>query len=331
MNLSVDGKQVPLSAISGFARDVLGGGASADEPGSLFGDRLGLWARGNYTFGEKSDSPSDSGWDGDQWGITAGLDYRFTERLVLGFSGGLGRSNLAFKPVGEGGLDTASWTLSLYGSLYAVSNFYVDAVVNYTGADYDSSRHIHFTENTTPIDRFAAGSTDGNTLSTGLSFGYDFAFRGITVSPNAGWLRAKSRIARFRETGASGLDLEFDRQSYDSSTANAGVRVTYAWSTSWGVLLPHFRGDYVRELQDNVETFGVRFANDPFADSSNPTPPIIVRSDEPDQSYFRMAAGMSAQFAHGISAYIDYQRYEAMQYVNFSDLSFGVRFQRSIQ
>ena len=81
---SFEGKQVPLAYLGQMAQDVLGGGASADdEPGGLFGDRLGLWGRGNYTSGDKSRSLADSGWDGDQWGLTAGADYRFTDRLVF--------------------------------------------------------------------------------------------------------------------------------------------------------------------------------------------------------------------------------------------------------
>lgn len=39
------------------------------------------------------------------------------------------------------------------------------------------------------------------------------------------------------------------------------------------MLLPHLRIDYVRELKDDVDVFGVRFAADPNAAS---TPPILV-------------------------------------------------------
>jgi hypothetical protein len=39
------------------------------------------------------------------------------------------------------------------------------------------------------------------------------------------------------------------------------------------VILPHVRVDYVREFQDEVEVFGVRFASDPDAQNA---PPILV-------------------------------------------------------
>jgi hypothetical protein len=106
------------------------------------------------------------------------------------------------------------------------------------------------------------------------------------------------------------------------------VRASYAWKTSWGVFIPHFRGAYVRELEDSAEVFGVRFANDPFASSTNPTPPIIVESDRIDRSYLRLAAGASAQFAFGISGYFEYQRLEAYEQVEFHDFTVGLRLQR---
>jgi hypothetical protein len=98
---------------------------------------------------------------------------------------------------------------------------------------------------------------------------------------------------------------------------------------SWGVLLPHLRTDFVREFEDQVEVFGVRFAADPFDAGSNPTPPILVETDNPDRSYWRLAAGFSAQFKHGVSGYIEYQRLQSYELVDFQDVSFGLRFQRS--
>ena len=130
----------------------------------------------------------------------------------------------------------------------------------------------------------------------------------------------------FTETGAGGLNLIYDEQTFKSFTGNAGLRLTYAWNLAWGVLLPHLRADYVREFEDDVDVFGVRFANDPNAAS---TPPVLVATDNPDQSYWRLAGGFSAQFRHGISGYIEYQRLESFEFISFEDIAIGLRFQRS--
>jgi hypothetical protein len=91
-------------------------------------------------------------------------------------------------------------------------------------------------------------------------------------------------------------------------------------------LLPHLRADYVREFEDDVDVFGVRFAADPNATS---TPPVLVATDNPDTSYWRLAAGFSAQFKLGVSGYIEYQRLESFESISFQDVSLGLRFQRS--
>ncbi len=330
LNLRIGDKYVPTQHIVASLKQLLGGGASADEPGGLLDNRLGMWMRGNYGIGEKEASAADRGFDSDQWGFTGGIDYRFSDSTVAGVSIGYGRSDVDFKPVGDGNLKTKSLTGSIYGSAY-LGNFYFDGVFNYADADYDSDRHIVYEESGGSVDRNARGSTGGASLSGGVSAGYDFILGGFTISPTLGYFFVDTKIDRFSEAGAGGLNLVYDQQNYESSTGNAGLRITYAWKTAWGVVIPHLRGTYVREFQDETEVFGVRFAADPFASSSDPTPPIYVQSNEPDQSYFRLAAGVSAQFAYDISGYLEYQRLEGFQFVNFQDFTIGLRIQHSFR
>ena len=326
LNIIVDGKPVPLAQLHDMVKGMLGGGASADEPGGLLNDKWGMWARGNYSFGNKDRSNSGPAFDADQWALVGGLDYRFNDRLVGGVSLAYGQSSIDFNPRKEGGLDTDTWAISLYGSAYAAQNLYFDAIVNVANADYGADRNITYVDGTGLVNVDARGDTDGMTYSAGLSGGYDFLFGGFTLSPTLGFFYIDATIDSFTERGAGGLNLIYDKQTFQSFTGNLGFRVTYAWNLSWGVLLPHVRVDYVREFKDDVDVFGVRFAADPNAAS---TPPILVQTDNPDESYWRLATGLSAQFIHGISGYIEYQRLESFEFINFQDVSMGLRFQKS--
>jgi outer membrane autotransporter protein len=245
---------------------------------------------------------------------------------VIGGSFAYGESGIDFDPSGEGSLDTTSWAASIYGSVYAAKNFYFDAILNFANSDYDAERNITYVDGSGLVDADARGTTDGLTVSGGLSAGYDFLLGGFTISPSLGVFYIDSTINGFTETGAAGLNLIYDKQKFTSMTSNLGLRATYAWNTSWGVLLPHVRVDYVREFEDDVDVFGVRFAADPNANS---TPPILVETDNPDRSYWRLATGLSAQFKHGFSGYVEYQRLESFQYITFQDISVGLRMQRS--
>ncbi|HKQ16058.1 MAG TPA: autotransporter domain-containing protein [Steroidobacteraceae bacterium] len=331
LDLMLDGKHVPLAELQEMVGGFLGGGAASDaaEPGGLLSDKLGLWGRGNYSFGNKDASAAAPKFDADQWGLLLGMDYRFSDKAVGGVALAYGDSSVEFQPAGEGKLDATSWAVSLYGSMYAAKNFYLDAILNYASVGYDAQRNITYVDGTGLVSENAHGDTDGATLSGGASLGYDFLLGGLTLSPTAGVFYVDATIDGFTENGAPGINLAYDEQNFKSFTGNLGLRLTYAWNLSWGVLLPHLRTDFVREFEDQVEVFGVRFAADPFDAGSNPTPPILVETDNPDRSYWRLAAGFSAQFKHGVSGYIEYQRLESYELINFQDVSLGLRFQRS--
>jgi outer membrane autotransporter protein len=331
LNIVVDGKLVPLAQLQEIAQELLGGGASgdaspADEAGGLLSDKWGLWARGNYSFGEKDTTAASPSFDADQWALVGGLDYRLSDRAVIGVSLSYGQSSVDFNPRSEGALDTESWAASLYGSMYAAKNFYFDGILNVANSGYDAQRNISYVDGIGLVDTDASGDTDGMTLSGGLSGGYDFLIGALTLSPNLGVFYIDATIDGFTEEGAGGLNLVYDEQKFKSLTANLGLRATYAWNLPWGVLLPHFRADYVREFEDEVDVFGVRFAADPNATS---TPPILIETENPDESYWRLAAGFSAQFKYGVSGYIEYQRLESFEFISFQDVSMGLRFQRS--
>ncbi len=112
-----------------------------------------------------------------------------------------------------------------------------------------------------------------------------------------------------------------------SATANAGLRVSYALKTSVAVVLPQIRGEYIREFIDNTESFGVRFVNDPFKD----TPLIIVSTEVPDRSYYRLTAGVSAQFRFGISGFVEYQRLQSLELFKYEDIAFGLRLETGFE
>jgi uncharacterized protein YhjY with autotransporter beta-barrel domain len=327
LNIIVGGKPVPLAQLQDMGKKLLGGGASSDaDKMGLLSDRWGVWARGNYATGEKDKTLAAPSFDAKQWALVGGVDYRLSDQTVLGSSVAYGKSTLDFNPTNQGGLDTTSWAVTIYVTAYAAKNFYFDAILNLANAGYDADRNITYVDGAGLVSADATGSTNGKTWSGGLSGGYDLLFGRLTVSPNVGVFYINAQIDDFAETGAGGLNLIYDEQQFKSLTANAGVRLTLPWNLSWGVILPHLRVDYVREFETDVDVFGVRFAADPNATS---TPPILVQTENPDPSYWRLAGGLSAQFRFGISAYVEYQRLAGFESITFQDVSFGLRAQKS--
>lgn len=343
LNLQLDGRALPLDGLADAADFFFGGGASSDEGRSeeasargdrkrkpseiatdLLDERLGVWLRGNYSFGSKEGTIADHGFDADQWGLMSGVDFRFSPRNVAGLALGYGRSQVTFNPVGQGDLNTRAMTAALYATMYTRNGFYVDAIANYLQSDYDSTRRLLYAEGGALRDLNAQGTTRGGTRGIAFTLGYDLNVGPFTVAPSFGYNYMESTIDSFREYGAAGLDLAYQEQSYTSATANAGLRLTYAWKTAIGVIVPQLRGEYIREFIDDTEAFGVRFANDPF---DQETPLIVVHTEEPDRSYWRIAAGFAAQFRYGISGFVEYQRLESLEYFDYADVALGLRFE----
>lgn len=336
LNLRMGDDTVSAEQVASSLRPYLGGGAGSDgpEPGDLLDNRLGMWMRGNYGKGEKDATVASGGFESDQQAVTLGADYRFGQSAIGGLAVGYGKADVDFN-ANRGGIETKSWSASLYGSAY-VSSLYLDAVVNYIGTDYDSSRRINYQEPFgDTINQDFRGVTKGDAVSAAVAAGYDFVVGAFTLSPTLGYNYVDTTIDAFTEKqGAPGsqgfaLNLAFGDQDYKSSTGNIGVRATYAVKLPWGVLVPHFRGYYVREFEDGVASFGVRFASDPFSGTAEPTPPIIVQSDEIDDTYLRLTVGASAQFKHDFSGYVEYQRLEGYENIEFHDFTMGLRFQHA--
>jgi outer membrane autotransporter protein len=329
LNLLVNGQPVPPEMLQLAADEVMGQTQQDVEAEPFFSDRWGFWMRGNFGSSDKESSIADPGFDADQWGITGGADYRVPEeQAVFGVSLGYGKSDASFNPSGEGGVDTSAWNISVYGGLYPEDGlFYADGFLSYGGSSYDTERRVHYDDSLGTVDVTAKGSTDGTILSAGVSAGHDFLVGQITISPNARLYYLDATVDGFTESGASGLDLAYDKQSFESATASLGVRITGAFNLGWAILLPHVRADAVWEFQDGANTIGAHFANDPFVGTPSPTPNIVVTSEDADDSFLVLAVGLSAQLRYGISAYVEYQTMQGLEFLDVSNLALGMRVQ----
>ena len=305
---------MPLFAANGQR----GGGASADSLATE--SPWGVWGRVNRASGDKDATALTGPLDMTHTEYTLGLDYRRGGN-VFGASVSLRNANIDFGTHGErGGLDSRTTTLSAYASSYVFGDLYVDGILNYGFNSYDATRRIGYDEFGTPIDRTALGNTDGKTFSFGGSLGYDAASGPFTLTPSLGYLYIKAKLDSFAEHGADGLNLAFSEQRYRSSSLRLQLSSSYAINTRYVVVLPYVRAALVKELANDIDTFGVRFVDDPGVSTSVP-----VSVEALDDTYYRLALGLSTQFPHDLSAYLDYQMLSGFQSVSLWSASLGLR------
>jgi len=324
LSVSVGGQQISGAALEEMLHGLTWGAVGGE---SDFG-RWGFFVDGKIDFGDRDANDANNGYDFDSTLITVGADYRVRDNFFLG--GAFGYANADVDFADGGGLDFDSYRGSLYSTFFAADSYYLDGLITYGTTDYDSDRRIRYADAGGTIDRTATGSTDGTMFTIGFGTGFDFNRGPFTFGPNLGAYYYDVDVDAYTESGAGGLNLNIGDQNAKSLTVNAGGHASWVINTKWGVLIPNARFDWVHEFEDSVEEVSIRFAADPFInDPTNPSSPITVRSEQPDENYFVWSVGASAQFVRGFSGFVTYQATEGFNDLKLNEVSFGMRYEKT--
>ncbi len=284
-----NGKAIAGSA-TGAMRVPTGGGAAADNP-DPFG-RWGFFVNGDIDIGKQSAVETQAAFKLTSNGLTLGSDYRFEGNHVLGAALGLLKADTN---VTDGGSqDAKGYGLSLYGSYVPMENAYLDGIVNIGRNTYDSQRRQNAGD-------YATSSTDGNQFALAVSAGWNFNEGAVTANP---YLRAEyvdAKINGFTESGNANEALTVSEQRVKATTLTLGGQVSYAASTSWGVLVPYGKLELQYLAQTNAQNVSAQLANA----GSNPS---IVPKLGQDKTFGTFAAGASAILANGFSCFFNYEQ-----------------------
>ena len=342
-SLNIDNQPLPGTLVASLAPIAAVASAAPASSSPIF-KRLGLFVNGGISLGNKDATDKEAGFDFTTLGVTGGVDYRFTNRLVLGLAFGYASNNSDIDKTdfvggrAGGKADTNSYTVSAYGTYY-LSDFYVDGIVSYGWNHYDINRNIIYNilglnsaqngptsnpNNITVVNQTARGNTDSTQFSFSLGTGYDFSTGGFTFGPSARMNYIKINIDGYRESinntdAGFGLSLAFDSQHIVSLTSLLGAQASYAISTGVGVFLPQVRVAWEHEFEDDSRTITARFIADPA------NTPIRIPTDNPDRDFVNFGVGVSAVFAGGFSAFVDYETVFALEDVTVHNVTLGVR------
>jgi len=300
-----------------MAKGADGEESPAEEIGAEF-SRLGFFANGNLSFGDRPTSGQEAGFDFETTGLTVGLDYRLTDRFFFG--GALGWLDTRGDVVADGGkLDVQGYSLLAYGSYYW-QGFYVDLTAGFGSNDYDGTRNIDLAVPLAGQNRFvAASSTDGRQLSASLRVGYDRQIGATNLQGFGELSTVDLRVDAYSEQGGGPFDLTIGEQDARSLLAQGGLEAARAFSMSWGVLRPMVRGAFVHELEDDARQISARFTADRSAIE------FLLPTDAPDRNYFNLAAGLTATFIRGRTLYLTYDRDVGRDDLDTETLAVGFR------
>lgn len=286
------------------------GAAGADLPLGV-----GVWLNADVNWGVFDGRGEEIGYDFDYWGVTGGADYRFTENFFAGLGVGYSQGDDDYENFTRSELESDSFTAHLYAG-YQQGGFFADLLGSYTYTDFDLSRRIVFAS----IDRTAQGDTHAHEVSVSIGGGYHFSFGGLSLGPIARVEYTHIYIDPFGESGGGGLNLSWHSQEIRSFTTALGAEAMYAISTSWGILQPYVRAEWLHEFANDGRAIRAHYRADPFET------PLVVRTSGPDRNFWTAGGGLSATFPRGLTAFVDYEAVLDLRDITSHQVTGGVRY-----
>ncbi|MCB1583000.1 MAG: autotransporter outer membrane beta-barrel domain-containing protein [Xanthomonadales bacterium] len=312
LNLSNGTESLPFSMLAYLADE---------EPSTTqsFVSPWGFFINGSLTSGDYSyaDEVND-GFDFDSDSLSAGVDYRFSNRFVLGAA--LGYNELDSNTGAGIIMQSEGFSASLYGLFTPTEAFYIDSRISFARPDIRQVRVENFQLIDSVVDIEAIGRTKSEQMTAAISTGYNFYKNAWNITPYFGIEYVNSKLDEFTETGAGALNVFYAEQNFESLKYNLGFNISRAISTRNGVLSPQFSFQHNYEDQDN-SIMEMRLVAMPIDELFN------VETNFTESSYSQASIGLTWITANGKMFYIRYNEIFGLNNFDQSTISIGARFE----
>jgi len=301
LNIKIDGQTLPESVVTALLGGNARGGSAGDKQG--IASRWGSFVNATVIVGDRDKTSQETGFNFRAEGITAGADYRISDKLVVGGALGYTGKDSDFKG-NAGDMEINNWHLTAYSSYYRSDSFYLDGLLKLGKNTIDTRRRINLPGD--PMQE-GIGDTTGWEYAVSLNGGYEYSRNALAFGPYGRLGYIQTSINGYTETASNpgnpgaGSVLIIDNQDVDSITAVLGSQVSYAISTRNAVYLLQLNGEWEHEFRDNSRAIAAQFAYDPTRTSFD------IASDSPDRNYFNLGLGVTAMFTRGRSGFFHYE------------------------
>lgn len=314
---------LPLSALPALAA-LADGEAVSEEAGAGF-ERWGAFINGSMGRGRSRGVGVNPAFDYRLGSVTAGVDYRFSDRFVAGAALGLNRDSTDLAE-GRGELESRGSALSAYASLWLPKDTYLDANLSLGRSRFDLTRRLRFRLGDLSVDQLAQAQTDATLLGGSLALGRDWQHRAWSLGAYLRGQFSQVEYDAFEERliggrAGEGFGLRVQSPRWNSREGVLGGRASRAYSFDWGVLLPSLLLEYSREFSDDPSRLDARFLADPTGGVFSQSGAAI------DQSHVNLGLGVSALFPGGRSGFVQYERRLQDDNISHWLLSIGGRFE----
>ncbi len=270
-----------------------GSSGGADAP--VFGvNGLSYWMDGTVSFGSRDATGVRGATDFTTSGVSAGVDYRITEKLVLGVGVGYARDRTN---IGTDGTSNRSqgYSVAVYGSYQPTQNTFVDGLLGAGSMRFDSDRFVP------AVTDFARANRSGAQLFGALIGGYELRRNGMLWSPYGRIDFSVDRLNQATESGAGLNALTYFAQRQKSLQSALGLRVESAHEVEFGWVSPRLRGEYRHDAQREQQ------ASISYADQVGTGPRYTLGTGPLERSTYVLGLGNDFILRNGLTLGVDYQ------------------------
>lgn len=316
----------PSSATWAYVYQALGSGASADSSTASFG-RFSAFFDDGFGAGSKNPTTFEDAFHFDSTEVSAGLDYRISDRLVAGLLLGHTERRVDFnsaESIVDGQIRGNGQSTTLYVQ-YEGDGPYVNGSIGSQHMTLRSVRRITYPSNNPlvpSVDETALSDAGANTLTASGAAGYVLHYRAASLEPYLNSTFVRTSIGSFVETNTNGFDVNVSDQRIDSTELAAGLKLQYAILPPFGVIVPYAYGEYRHEFSASRRTLVSTYAADSVGNASFNLP-----TDVQPTHYYVVGGGFSTVLPHGLQAFVQYMA--LLDYTNYSDhlITGGIRWE----
>lgn len=285
---------------------VLGGGASADS--ELTG-KLSPFMVLDRSESDRRATAAGLAYEQELNAVIIGADYRVSDTLIAGATLNYLKSDTDFAN-NRGGSETDNYVAGLHVSHYR-GNLYVDGLLTFGRMEIDVER-------IDGVGNRYDGETEGKFHSAEIATGINARYQAWGFTPSVRLLHLRGSLGGYGEVDRNngGLANNFRRQHFESLNARAAMQVDYAWLVNWGVLIPSLYFAYHHEY------IGAETARSTTAFGT-----LIQKTDDPARNYRVGRFNLAAQFRHGLSGFLSYERLIDHQYIDRDTFTLGLRYE----
>jgi len=291
-----------------------GAGASADEVNSV-----GYFVSGLFGVGGHDQSVYEAGYDSFARGITAGLDYRITDKFVAGVAFGNNNSNIEVDNKG-GYVDIGGYSLLAYTSYYLTAKSYVETVWSVHKNFLDTTRNLDYNVNSAIRHASASSDSENGIFNVSIGTGYELYYkRGFSMNIAANLDVLKTAFDGYSENGAGDKNLVIDKRETSLTVYSLKTQTSYARRYSGGLLMPQLDFAWKHAFDEEATKLRAYYLNDPNKKY------FTFLSEVPDKDYFQLNLGLSYIINGGTTGFLDYQRTLGKLGYSQFNLSMGLR------